>query len=78
MMTLYKNKYRVESTRLKGWDYSKPWRDNWGSQSNDSTEYIQNHPMVYKEERHLKSENQTLISHGNPVFMTASSVMKMN
>jgi len=23
-MTLYKNKYRVESTRLKGWDYSSP------------------------------------------------------
>ena len=23
-MTLYKNKYRIESTRLKGWDYSSP------------------------------------------------------
>jgi len=23
-MSLYKNKYRVESTRLKGWDYSRP------------------------------------------------------
>lgn len=23
-MTLYKNRYRVESTRLKGWDYSSP------------------------------------------------------
>ena len=23
-MTLYKNKYRVESTRLAGWDYSSP------------------------------------------------------
>ena len=23
-MTLYKNKYRVESARLKGWDYSSP------------------------------------------------------
>ncbi|MBI3740729.1 MAG: transposase [Chloroflexi bacterium] len=23
-MTLFKNKYRIESTRLKGWDYSSP------------------------------------------------------
>ncbi len=23
IMTLYKNKYRIESTRLKGWDYSR-------------------------------------------------------
>jgi len=23
-MTLYQNKYRVETTRLRGWDYSKP------------------------------------------------------
>jgi hypothetical protein len=23
-MTLYKNKYRVESARLPGWDYSQP------------------------------------------------------
>ena len=24
-MKLYKNKFRVESTRLKDWDYSSPW-----------------------------------------------------
>jgi putative transposase len=24
-MTLYKNKYRVETTRLKVWDYANPW-----------------------------------------------------
>ena len=24
-MTLYKNKFRVESSRLKDWDYSTPW-----------------------------------------------------
>ncbi|MBZ0201139.1 MAG: hypothetical protein K8H86_14800 [Ignavibacteriaceae bacterium] len=24
-MTKFKNKYRVESARLKGWDYSTPW-----------------------------------------------------
>jgi REP element-mobilizing transposase RayT len=25
MMTLYKNKFRIESSRLKNWDYSTPW-----------------------------------------------------
>jgi len=24
-MKLYKNKYRIESARLKDWDYSTPW-----------------------------------------------------
>jgi putative transposase len=24
-MTLYKNKFRIESSRLKDWDYSTPW-----------------------------------------------------
>jgi len=24
-MSLYKNKYRIETTRLKEWDYSNPW-----------------------------------------------------
>ena len=24
-MTLYKNKYRIESARLMGWDYSSEW-----------------------------------------------------
>lgn len=24
-MKLYKNKFRIESSRLKDWDYSTPW-----------------------------------------------------
>ncbi|MCX6170581.1 MAG: hypothetical protein NTX65_14640 [Ignavibacteriales bacterium] len=41
-MTLFQNQYRIESTRLNGWDYSNPWWYYVTINSKDHTEYFGN------------------------------------
>ncbi|MEW6194881.1 MAG: transposase [Bacteroidota bacterium] len=51
-MELYQNKYRIESTRLKEWDYANPWWYYVTVNTKDHKEYfgkVENEKMVLNE-----------------------------